>query len=301
MRFLTYLVLLCIGMLSMACHDEDTLAPSEEALFPVQRQTALDTALRELFGPYNTVIEYRYVENFLPSDWYSIEPVMEDKVLPAMTFMKKMWVDVLIAGSSEDFVKAHFPRMLVLVGSPSLQKGGEAETLGEAEGGTLVRFTRLNDFKPDSREWAAQQLSTAFHEYAHILHQTFNMPDAYRNVTPDNYTLNGWLVVSEDEAIIRGMVTNYATSAVSEDFAELFANYVLLNENSWNIIYQDQADPTDPSKADYAEKLLLIRQKNAGRVFIRKKFDIMKNFLKENGLDIELVRKAAQEKMSTLK
>lgn len=295
MKVFRYLIVSMAAIAMMACHDEENLSPSEEDLFPAQRQTWLDDSLRELFGPYNTIIEYRYVENYLPSDWYSIVPVAEEKVWPAMKFMKRMWIEALIAGSSEEFVKAHFPRMLVLVGSPAFQKDGVTEVLGEAEGGTLVRFTRLNDFSDNSRKWATGQLSTAFHEYAHILHQIFNMPDEYRNVTPNNYTMNGWLVVSQDEAISMGMVTPYGTSAISEDFAELFANYVLLDDTSWKVLWEDQVD-----KEDSNDKISET-EKNKGRVFIRKKFEIMKKFLLENGLDIEKVRADAQEKMKTLK
>lgn len=296
MKMLKYLFPLLLGAGLAACNDEDALTPSGEELFPAQRQSALDDSLRAIFAPYNTVVEYRYVENLLPNNWYSITPAKEEKVLPAMKFLKKLWIDVLVAGSSEEFVRSYFPRMLVLVGSPAWQKDGVTEVMGEAEGGSLVRFTRLNDYKPNSLSWAKTQLSTAFHEYAHILHQNFKLPDEFRNVTPDHYTLNGWLVIDQDEAITLGMVTPYGTSAVSEDFAELFANYVLLDDVSWRVLYEEQALPDGSD----IEALKLAISKNAGRVFIRKKFDILKKFMMENGLDIDKVRSAAQKELNAL-
>lgn len=305
MKIVTILILFSLTVSLYSCSEEETLQPSDQALFPDYNNTELDNALRKMFGSYNTVVEYRYIENLLPTDWYSITPVEERFVLPAMTFMKQMWIDVLVEASSEEFVQSYFPRMLVLVGSPALRLDG-TEILGEAEGGTLVRFTRINDFDPTSLSWAEKQLNTAFHEYAHIMHQTFNMPDDFRNVTPNSYTLNGWMALDMSEALCRGMVSPYGTSSVNEDFAELFATYILLSDDLWNYMYQDQPIPNpkpgiDEDEMQEAVQMMeLVRRMNAGRALVRTKFEILNKFLDNNGLDIVKARIALQNKLQKL-
>lgn len=301
MKILKYnLLLLCLALLC-ACHDEDKLTPSGETLFPADEPSALSDALREMFAPYNTRIQYRYVRNFIPDTWYYITPVKEELVMPVAESFLELWIKPLVAGSSEEFVRKYFPRMLVLVGSPALQLDG-TQVLGEAEGGTLIRFTDINSYST-SRSWVIEQLSTAYHEYAHILHQTFILPDKFREVTPESYTKNGWTVISGNDAVKKGMVTPYATSSVQEDFAELFAKYILLEDDLvqyWEkeiIFVPDVTGKTE-------EEILAIREEaaqwNAGCGLIRKKFKILSEFCESFGMDIRGVRKDFQAKLALL-
>lgn len=296
MKTLLYFALFLITGLLVSCDDEDKLAPSGEDLFPPREMNALDTALAEIYAPYNTVVEYRYIKNFLPNDWYYIAPPREENVLPMAKLLKEMWVSPLEAGSSHEFIQVHFPKMIILVGSPSYNRDG-TETLGEAEGGTIIRFTRVDDFDLGDLSWLQQQIHTAFHEYAHILHQTFGMPDAYRNVTPDNYTKNGWQTVigsggehslaSLQNAMKRGMVSPYGTSAISEDFAELFAFYVMAPDEWVSYIL------TKENKPETVEL-------DKGREWIALKFSTLTKFLLSNGIDIDLIRADYQAKLDEL-
>lgn len=297
MKISTYLLMFCLLAGLAACSDEDPLTPSDEALFPEQENSPLDDSLRILFGPYNTRVQYRFVENLLPDDWYNVTPVIDTMVLPAMKFLREMWVGSLVEASSEEFVQAHFPRMIVLIGSRALMADGQSEVLGEAEGGTLIRFTRINDFSPKDSSWVSRQLTTAFHEYAHIMHQTFNMPEEFRNVTPGVYTFNGWRVYTGDatKPIQMGMVTAYATSSVEEDFAELFAKSIVYNDKDWKFVIEDQEINGETVVPE------LVTAMNRGRVLIRQKYAIMKKFLLGNGLDIEKIRKAYWEKFNALR
>lgn len=287
-NILKYLWLFVIVAGLSACNDEDPLTPSGEELFPPQEQTELDKQLAEMYSEYNSVIEYRYIKNFLPNDWYYITPVSIDLVLPMAKFLKDMWIGPLEAGSSKEFVKAHFPRMIVLVGSPAYQKDGSV-VLGQAEGGTLIRFTEVNNYSETSRNWKQGQLETAFHEYAHLLHQTFSLPDAFRQVTPDSYTKNGWMAITDKEALKRGMVSPYGTSAFAEDFAEIFSFYLSATDEDLDYYFNQQP-------VQYVEDVDL----NKGRALLMTKLNILVKFTKGIGIDIDKIRKDLQTKLNNL-
>lgn len=100
--------------------------PSEEELFPTKTNTELDKQLNELFRPYNTIVEYRYIKNLIPDDWYYIYPVEEELVVPMAEFLKAYWIGPLEAGSSREFVVNNFPRMILLIGSSAYNHGRHA-------------------------------------------------------------------------------------------------------------------------------------------------------------------------------
>lgn len=285
-RLLKYVWLFAVIVGISSCNDDELLTPSGEDLFPPQEQTELDKKLVEMYADYNTIIEYRYIKNLLPKDWYYIEPVSIDLVQPMAEFLKDMWIGPLEAGSSKEFVQAHFPRMIVLVGSPARQKDGSV-VLGVAEGGTLIRFTEVNYFDATNRDWKQAQLETAFHEYAHLLHQTFNLPDAFRQVTPESYTKNGWKAVTAAEALKRGMVSPYGTSAFAEDFAEIFSFYLSATDEDLDF-YFNQQPVQSAQDVDF----------NKGRALLATKLNILLKFTDGIGLDMDKVREDLQTKLS---
>lgn len=304
MRLVKYFWLLALSVtLFCSCEEDDSLTPSEEALFPQMEDTPISLKLKEMFGRYNTRVEYRYIQNLIPEDWYYITPAKEEMVLPVAKIFLDMWVGPLIAGSDTAFVEQHFPRMILLVGSPAYQLDGTI-VLGQAEGGMLIRFTEINKYTPGNVDWVERQLNTAFHEYAHIMHQTFNMPDDFREVSPDNYTQNGWQPLTSNQAIIRGMVTPYGTSSVQEDYAELFATYVMKDDALLDVLVRGKPitlnkDNWDDMTEEERENALLLKASmEAGCKLIAKKFAILKKHLGSAGLDIDKVRTAFQAQLS---
>lgn len=285
--------LLLLGVIICSCDkSEESLAPSEESIFPDIEQSSIDIELQKMFAPYNTRVEYRYIKNLLPNDWYNIAPIEEELVLPTSRFLLDYWVKPLESSSNKALVKKTFPKKIVYTGSPAFNLDG-SRISGQAEGGTLIRFTECNSFDVKNKNWVKFQLSTAFHEYCHILHQTFKLPDEYRKVTPNNYTRNGWKTINLDRAITLGMVTPYATKSVEEDFVELYALYVTGSQRDVNIRFVDQAIPAN--NPDSARQII---EYNKGRSHIRKKFAILKSFLSGRGIDIEKTRVEVQNKIN---
>lgn len=297
MKRLIYIFLVALIGLSSCSKDEDALTPSEGELFPSRELTELDHKLIELYSGYNTRIEYLFLENLLPDDWYFITPPKEEVVYPISKMLFEAWLTPLVNGSNQAFVQKTFPKQLILVGSEAKQQNGTV-VLGQAEGGTLIRFTEANKYTPSNVEWIRKQLHVAYHEYCHILHQTFILPDEYREVTPDNYTRSGWMTVQLSQAIEKGMVTPYGTSNVSEDFVELFSCYITYKQADWDYLFNDEKLPTDLSTITPKEIVEMIKR-NEGRKLIRTKYQILEKFMTTNGVNMESIRTEVQEYLKT--
>ncbi len=293
MKQIKYYTILLLAIMLAACSDDDKIASSDENLFPEMSNTDLDKQLIEIFKDYNTRVEYRYIKNLLPSDWYYITPVKEEFVLPMSELIRDVWIAPLIEGSNKEFVALTFPKMLVYVGSPALQSDGRT-ILGEAEGGTLVRFTQINSFDDTSVSWIGFAMNTAYHEYAHVIHQRYGFPDKYRELTPNNYTRSGWTVVSEREALQKGIVTPYGTSSPQEDFAELFAHCIIATEAALDYYFVD-VQPWDGMTTQDSE---LLNKDNEGRRLLREKRDLLKRYMLDIGLNIDIVREQYQKEMN---
>ncbi|MDC1105145.1 putative zinc-binding metallopeptidase [Prolixibacteraceae bacterium] len=309
MKKITYILLVLLLGLSSCSKDEDALVPSDKPLFPHREITELDKQIIELFKGYNVRVEFRYIENLLPKEWYYITPPKEEIVFPICEMLFNAWLTPLVEGSSKEFVRQTFPKQIVLVGSQAKQKDGTV-VLGQAEGGQLIRFTEANDFTETNVDWMRRQLHTAYHEYCHIIHQTFILPDEYREVTPDNYTQTGWRVVNLTTAITKGMVTPYGTSNASEDFVEMFSCYITYPQKNWDYIFNDETLPDDPVelipesqrkadpaalKAQVEQAMLDLVKRNEGRTYIRKKFQILDKFLVKHGVNMHTIREEVQK------
>jgi len=279
MKKTKYIFLLLISILIVSCSSEDDkLEPSGEDLFPPMESSAIDEQLKLMFTDYNTRVEYRYIKNYLPSDWYYITPIKEELVIPMSQLILDMWVHPLEEGSSKEFVGKTFPKMLIFVGSPAYQLNG-SRVLGQAEGGTLIRFTETNDFDKSNTAWVNGIMHTAFHEYGHIIHQRFGFPNEYLAVTPNSYVKNGWMAVKDQEALRKGMVSPYGTSSPQEDFVELFSTYVIASEKELQNYFVDVEKPTPDQAID-----------NEGRAILRQKLSIQKKYMLNAGIDMDTVR-----------
>ncbi len=278
MKALKYLVLLSILTTFIGCSEDDQVTSSGENLFPPRESSEIDLQLAEMFKGYNTRVEYLYVKNLLPADWYYITPVKEELVVPMSQLVLDMWAEPMLAGASQEFVSLTFPKLLVYVGSPAMKLDG-TRILGQAEGGTLIRFTEVNQFDSENIGWINMQMHTAYHEYGHVIHQRFGLPNEYRKVTPDSYTLTGWRTVTPEEALRRGMVSPYGTMNPQEDFVELFSTYIIASDQ---------------------ELYNLFEKEHEGRPILNEKLSIQKKYMTSIGIDMDAVRAAYQARIAEI-
>ena len=293
MKTINKIFLIFAFSFALSCTKEENLTNSVDSIFPEQDNSEIDDSLRKMYSPYNSIVQYKYIKNYYPNDWYSIIPIKEELVLEVANFLMDNFIKQLEKGSSLEFVKKTSPRRIIFVGSPAYKLDGTV-VLGQAEGGTIITFTETNNFKNSAIR--TRMLHTAYHEYGHIVHQLFSLPDIYRTITPENYTLSGWQALSGlDAAIKRGMVSRYATKSINEDFVELFASYITFSQKDLDYLLIDEViDPSSQSSAEVVNRI----EKNEGREFIRIKLGILKKYLTKINFDIDTVRDEVQKKLN---
>ena len=93
--------------------------------------------LDTLTTPYNIAVKYKWDQGELQDDFNkNLVPPKEEKVIPMMGAIKKVWINSYITEAGLDFFKRISPKFFILVGSPAFERG--AIKLGTAEGGRKV-------------------------------------------------------------------------------------------------------------------------------------------------------------------
>lgn len=220
--------------------------------------TAIDQwIMANLTNPYNISVKYKW-DQFELSLNKTLTPPKEEKIIPVMDAVKKVWIDTYVAEAGSKFMKQYCPKYFVLAGSASWNTDGTI-TLGTAEGGRKVVLYVLNDFRtkgmtgyvPADSSNIKQMFHTIEHEFGHILHQNVLYPIEFKQISKGGYTAT-WNNISDTEANRRGFVTAYSMSAFDEDFVEMVAMMLVEGKagfdalvNSITVASEDGIDPTE--------------------------------------------------------
>ena len=224
-----------------ACKDDkftDTIFPSVgDELDPNSYTYQFDKWLKqEYLDVYN--LDFRYKMQDVGTDMnYNLVPAEYDKARDLAVLTKFLWFDVYGKVAGSDFLKMYGPRIIHLIGSPAYNPQSGTMTLGLAEGGIKVSLFRVNEL--DNTNFDAMNeyyFKTMHHEFAHILHQTKTIPTEFRAISNGRYDDNNWQNQWEPRMNSLGMVTNYASSQMREDFAEVIANYITKTDEQWAYI-----------------------------------------------------------------
>jgi substrate import-associated zinc metallohydrolase lipoprotein len=216
-----------------ACREEDE---DLDVFFPGEdvTKTDIDVWIDEHYTtPYNIAVEYKWNPFELPTN-KTLVPVKEDKVIPVMDVVRKIWIDPYVLKAGEVFVKKHAPKQFVLVGSAEYNNDGTI-VLGEAESGRKVTLFVINDFDKTNVPAVKQMLHTIHHEFAHILHQTILYPREYKQVTPAGYTAS-WYNTADADALALGFITPYARASFDEDFVEMISTMLVEGHEGYEAI-----------------------------------------------------------------
>ena len=266
---------------------------NEEALnVPVQTTTgnlnALDTFIEENFTrEYGMAIRYRFIDRFVGPTRRATPPRIE-VVRPMLDFIQEFWIDpYLDVENGEEFFRGHVPAEIVFLGGLLYNDDGTV-TLGTADAGAQITFTNVNAVDPADTDWRDLQLQTVYHEFAHVVHQRYRLPPAFEAISPSGYTSPGsWFVLFDEEALMRGFVSPYATSSPNEDFAETVA-FFLFDQNFEEDFETDEPDCQD---ADCVER-------NEGREKIRQKISAIKaHYEKVTRVNLDDVRQEVQSRL----
>ncbi len=324
MRKLTlFLSIIFVGLFS-ACDNEDDGVYTPETV--VDSTDPISIYFRDNFlTPYGTAVRWKWNDN-LVDDTKRVTPALRDVCIPMGDFIKKFWIEPFtMTKSGEKFMLDHFPPELVFIGSKMYNSDGASVTLGYADAGVRITFTQVNEYNLTNSQWMFMQLRTAEHEFGHIIHQRHNLPDGFKEVSPENYKSNNWLNLAGDvqagqpkisrEAITLGMVSNYGTSDVQEDFCEILSLYITSTEAAFNKRYITHEPETKYAKVDTDGKPVLdadgkpvmldpnddAEEINKGRDIVTIKLGMIKNYyMVKFEIDLDQIRDEIMKRISEI-
>lgn len=267
--------------------------PSEELNVPVKEPediplSDLDIYINNNFlDEFNMAIRYKYEDRFVNPNEKAIPPRLS-AVMPMLGFIQEFWIDpYLEVENGEEFFRSHVPPEIVLLGGPIYNVDGTL-TLGTADAGARITFTDVNSIDLDDEEWRDLQLNVVYHEFSHIVHQRYKLPPGFETISPNGYSGPGsWYTLTDDEALIRGYVSPYATLNPNEDFAETVAFYLFDSEFA-----ETYTTPESNCQTNECE------DRNIGRSLIRQKVSAISNhYEKVTGINLESLRNIIQAKL----
>jgi substrate import-associated zinc metallohydrolase lipoprotein len=221
-----------------------------------------------LTKPFNISVKYKWDQFELELN-KNLVPPREEKIIPVMEAVKKVWIDTYIAEAGDVFMRTYCPKFFVLCGSASWNTDGTI-TLGTAEGGRKIVLYVLNDFRtkampdyqPSDSATIKQMFHTIEHEFGHILHQNVLYPDDFKRITPGFYTAN-WNNVSDNAARRDGFVTAYSMSAPDEDFVEMISMMLIEGKAGFDKIVNSIPAGVSINGTSQADAMARLRKKES--------------------------------------
>ncbi|MBP3842725.1 MAG: putative zinc-binding metallopeptidase [Prevotella sp.] len=243
-----------------------------------EQNSELDQWLNKNYrDAYNIKLMYRYVDN--ESDrYYNVIPADYDKAKAIAILVKQMWLDAYTEVMGADFLKTYAPRIIQLTGSYKYQQNESGESggivMGTAEGGIKVMLYGVNSLDIDNPyintedpysadKWRTDKFDmnhwffhTMHHEFCHILTQKKDYTTEFRAISASDYHATDWINVKDKDAASEGFVTGYASGEYNEDFAEIYATYVTMQPEAWQMIIDNAGEE---GAAIIEKKLALLR------------------------------------------
>ncbi len=286
----TFLILLIGFTVWTSCY------PDEEINVPVKQVPAsddpLDVYVQENFiDRFGVAVRFKFVDRYVDQT-KRVTPPRREAVIPMLEFLENFWIEPFTDAQNGDrFFRDHVPAEIVFIGSSIFNDDGTI-TLGTADAGARITLTEVNDIDVSNKLWILRQLGTIYHEFAHIMHQRYNLPPSWEQMSPEGYTGSGsWYNLSDEEALQRGFVSPYATSSYNEDFAELVA-FLLFDEDFFEKYINDEDEEDEICETSDC------RGRNEGRAKLRRKYNAaVSHYFQNTGVDLLEVRALVQEKL----
>jgi substrate import-associated zinc metallohydrolase lipoprotein len=266
-----------------SCREEPIDVPQKTV---TPSNDALDQYIQTNFtDKYGIAVRYAYVDRYIDPN-KRVAPPRKELVQPMLEFLTDFWTEPFEGVTNgKVFFARYVPAEIVFIGSSIYNTDGTV-TLGTADAGARITLTEVNDINVANKDWVYRQLGTIYHEFAHIVHQNFNLPPNWQEISPQGYTSSGsWYNLTEEEALQRGFVSPYATSSFNEDFAETVA-FILFHPQFYDIYYNDEVCTTSTCEL-----------RNDGRALLRKKYNsVLTHYKQYTGVDLLAVRALIQAK-----
>ncbi|NLR65949.1 hypothetical protein HGH92_16710 [Chitinophaga varians] len=218
--------------------------------------------------PYNIAVKYKW-DQFEFELNKTLVPPREEKIIPVMSAIKKVWMSTYIAEAGDLFFRRYCPKYFILSGSASWNENGTI-TLGTAEGGRKVVLYLVNDFvtrdmpdyKPGDSANVKQMFHVIEHEFGHILHQTVMYPVEFKRICAGLYTAN-WNNIDDMSAYKDGFVTPYAMSGYDDDFVEMISTMLVEGRTGFDRIVNSIPPGYSINGTSQADAKARLRRKEA--------------------------------------
>lgn len=218
--------------------------------------------------PYNIAVKYKW-DQFEFELNKTLVPPREEKIIPVMSAIKKVWMSTYIAEAGELFFRRYCPKYFILSGSASWNENGTI-TLGTAEGGRKVVLYLVNDFvtrdmpgyKPGDSTNVKQMFHVIEHEFGHILHQTVMYPVEFKRICAGLYTAN-WNNINDMSARQDGFVTPYSMSGYDDDFVEMISTMLVEGRTGFDKIVNSIPPGYSINGTSQADAKARLRRKEA--------------------------------------
>lgn len=273
-----WLIIWSLAALFAACSEEkfhpSILDTKEEAM------SELDRWVTDSFRiPHNIEVIYHW-DDFESDPSFVLVPPSEEKVEPFLRVIRKMWINPYTELAGLDFFNKYCPKQIMLVGSAGYNADG-SYTMGQTENGSKITVYNLNMDTPTDENAMKSYTHTFHHEFAHVFHQTEELPEAFELVTADAYT-SSWANVSLSDALNNyGCISSYAMADADEDFAEMVSWFLIMPQEEWEKIVDNRFNP--------------------GCKKIKEKETIMLNYMKNVwGIDMYRLREKVQRGMDDI-
>ena len=269
--------------------DIDSVQPSRQvvASTTVGSLPRLDRYIQQAFAKkYNVDIAYRY-DDKVTDRRYLLAPVKEEKALEYLNLIEYMLFQVYEASTPEGYLQTHTIKYLNLFGSSGYAI--DRRMAGAAPQG-MIWIYNINELNTQyTGTVRSDYISVLFHESAHTLHEERAYPPEFDKLSALEYqkqdAFSYWWRTGQN-ASYAGFVSDYASTDADEDFAELFAYYILDSDSEWADRLKG-AEGKNRSDAKYT-----------GREIIEKKVAIMKEYLRsEYSADLDKIRAEAQKRL----
>lgn len=253
-----FLLYTALSVILASCRKSDEnldITMDDYAIDIPPTNSAIDKWLNTNFNiPWNINVQYRFSQ--YETDYpRNIAPIELNKVQPSMLAMLNCFINPYGKIAGQTFGKVNFPKQWVLFGSGSYNTDNTF-TLGSATSARRVDLYDLNNFSATDGENVRRRIRTVHHEFTHCLNQTVPIPRAYELVSKGAYDPD-WAGKSDSLVRLSGFISPYASSAYTEDFAEMVA-HIVVQGPVWYNNYIAQANAT--GKARLKEKESIIYQ-----------------------------------------
>lgn len=270
---LIYLLSSLLFAAALTACSEDDLDSTSVIREPQVVKNDFDRWLdKHYLEPYNIEFKYRYTD-IESSMGYYVTPADYNQSIALAKLVIALCLEPYdeVTGSRE-FIRAYFPKILFLTGSPAYKSNGST-LLGTAEGGKKITLYEVDALKIASIDASSNYFKTIHHEFGHILNQTKPYTTDFKEITGTLYVGDAcWDTYKTDAGALQlGLISRYAGSEDTEDFVELISIYVTRSQEAWDAKLETAGD--------------------AGAAIIRQKFEIVRNYLQNSwNIDIDQLR-----------